>query len=318
MLKGKAMEEDDGDQLPLKSLLSFERTVLPPLKCLFSTSSFNSSSGRPINPPSDKSSNITPPPFNHYSLPSLSSIISDIAGFECKCHAKDLTATITPPPSSPISQTADATSLEAPLSSALDLLVQASLMQPKNEHLPNASSPREVSSLVVELKFNGTTPSTASERTITAAERTMEERTSEASSTVERHEFAIQLHAEELWREFHSKPNEMIITKNGRCLFPILRLGLLDLSSISQSPESEIFNLPRFQVNPNRYYALALDIIPLSGRRLRFRSGKWDSMGAIRDDPETLISYLFDNADHILSESGEFPIHSIYYIAYIT
>lgn len=61
----------------------------------------------------------------------------------------------------------------------------------------------------------------------------------------------------ELWREFHREGNEMIITKNGRCLFPILKVLFADLS-------------------PNHSYTISMDFALTCPVKYRYRgNGKW-------------------------------------------
>ncbi|KAJ3154847.1 Integrator complex subunit 6 [Geranomyces michiganensis] len=60
-----------------------------------------------------------------------------------------------------------------------------------------------------------------------------------------------------LWAQFESVGNEMIMTKNGRCLFPTLRFNLSGLE-------------------PKSYYSVAVDIVQADRSRFKFvREGKW-------------------------------------------
>ncbi|KAF9086599.1 hypothetical protein BGX29_001331 [Mortierella sp. GBA35] len=61
-----------------------------------------------------------------------------------------------------------------------------------------------------------------------------------------------------LWDKFHQQKNEMIITNDGRCLFPCLRFTAIDL-------------------DPNAYYGIRVDFEKLTPESLRFdvNDGEW-------------------------------------------
>ncbi|RKP04063.1 hypothetical protein CXG81DRAFT_16490 [Caulochytrium protostelioides] len=90
----------------------------------------------------------------------------------------------------------------------------------------------------------------------------------------------------ELWNQFHSVQNEMIITKIGRCLFPTLRFYAVHLE-------------------PKRRYRFYLDIALLTPCRFRFLNGTWhqatdvDVEGSVHPAPELYLNPL-------ASQSGEF------------
>ncbi|KAG0296722.1 hypothetical protein BGZ98_000845, partial [Dissophora globulifera] len=60
----------------------------------------------------------------------------------------------------------------------------------------------------------------------------------------------------ELWDKFHTQQNEMIITKSGRCLFPLLRFRATNL-------------------DPDATYTFRLEFENLEPGRLRFSNGAW-------------------------------------------
>ncbi|KAG0312054.1 hypothetical protein BGZ99_009762 [Dissophora globulifera] len=60
----------------------------------------------------------------------------------------------------------------------------------------------------------------------------------------------------ELWDKFHTQQNEMIITKSGRCLFPLLRFRAINL-------------------DPDATYTFRLEFENLEPGRLRFSNGAW-------------------------------------------
>jgi hypothetical protein len=60
-----------------------------------------------------------------------------------------------------------------------------------------------------------------------------------------------------LWKLFHKSVNEMIITKHGRCLFPVLKYKL---------------TIP----NDDEYYAIGIQMLPVAPyERLKYKHGKW-------------------------------------------
>ncbi|KAL6605638.1 T-box-domain-containing protein, partial [Neocallimastix sp. 'constans'] len=64
----------------------------------------------------------------------------------------------------------------------------------------------------------------------------------------------------DLWKKFNSVINEMIITKSGRCLFPILKFK-------------------PFNLEPKSQYSFAIDIIQASPYKYKYRDKKWVSGG---------------------------------------
>jgi len=60
----------------------------------------------------------------------------------------------------------------------------------------------------------------------------------------------------DLWEKFHREDNEMIITKSGRCLFPLLQFKAVDL-------------------DPDTMYSIDVDFEMLDHRRYRFVDGTW-------------------------------------------
>lgn len=79
-----------------------------------------------------------------------------------------------------------------------------------------------------------------------------------------------------LWSQFHSVGNEMIITKNGRCLFPTLRFRPIKL-------------------DPKALYSIAVDIVQAVPHKFKFnKSGIWmpvphDSHGMGEADDDELL-----------------------------
>ncbi|KAK9760837.1 hypothetical protein K7432_014734 [Basidiobolus ranarum] len=76
------------------------------------------------------------------------------------------------------------------------------------------------------------------------------------SSKVETHNDVLLLENAELWKQFNSIGNEMIITKTGRCLFPSLKFKVTGL-------------------DPYGLYKIELDFEQLSPERFKFRNDQW-------------------------------------------
>lgn len=79
---------------------------------------------------------------------------------------------------------------------------------------------------------------------------------------------AVRLLDEALWSRFHDAQNEMIITRNGRCLFPLLRL---EFEAVEDPDPFEI----TLDLNPAHRYSIGMSIVEADLMRWRYRSGVW-------------------------------------------
>lgn len=70
----------------------------------------------------------------------------------------------------------------------------------------------------------------------------------------------------QLWSEFHSLDNEMIITKHGRCMFPLLRF---------------LFNLSAGE--KDEFICIGITIFRIDGLRWKYKNGKWMNNGYERN-----------------------------------
>ncbi|XP_016364279.1 T-box transcription factor TBX19-like [Sinocyclocheilus rhinocerous] len=70
----------------------------------------------------------------------------------------------------------------------------------------------------------------------------------------------VTLEDSELWRKFKELTNEMIVTKNGRRMFPILKVSVTGL-------------------DPNAMYSFLLDFSPADGHRWKYVNGEWVPAG---------------------------------------
>ncbi|KAF6116535.1 T-box transcription factor T [Phyllostomus discolor] len=78
---------------------------------------------------------------------------------------------------------------------------------------------------------------------------------SEKGDPTER-ELRVGLEESELWLRFKELTNEMIVTKNGRRMFPVLKVSVSGL-------------------DPNAMYSLLLDFVAADGHRWKYVNGEW-------------------------------------------
>ncbi|XP_051799022.1 T-box transcription factor TBX19-like [Acanthochromis polyacanthus] len=73
-------------------------------------------------------------------------------------------------------------------------------------------------------------------------------------------ELRVVLEDAELWRKFQQITNEMIVTKNGRRMFPVLKVSVSGL-------------------DPSSMYSFLLDFVPADSCRWKFVNGEWVAAG---------------------------------------
>uniref|UniRef100_A0A3P9HN41 T-box domain-containing protein n=1 Tax=Oryzias latipes TaxID=8090 RepID=A0A3P9HN41_ORYLA len=73
-------------------------------------------------------------------------------------------------------------------------------------------------------------------------------------------ELRVTLEEAELWRKFQQITNEMIVTKNGRRMFPVLKVSVSGL-------------------DPSSMYSFLLDFVPADSCRWKFVNGEWVAAG---------------------------------------
>lgn len=83
---------------------------------------------------------------------------------------------------------------------------------------------------------------------------------------------AVQLGDDQLWRRFAEIQNEMIITRSGRCLFPLYKLRMypIDLAMPPGGDQVQVIRL----IDGHRY-SVGMTIQQVDSMRWRFRNGKW-------------------------------------------
>ena len=78
---------------------------------------------------------------------------------------------------------------------------------------------------------------------------------------------------EGLWREFNGCQNEMIITKNGRCMFPLLRLRFLP-----HSPRPPEEGEKGIEIGGSVEYRVAIEMQPVDGLKWKWRGSRWSPL----------------------------------------
>jgi T-box protein 1 len=85
----------------------------------------------------------------------------------------------------------------------------------------------------------------------------------------------------DLWRQFHAQQNEMIITKAGRCLFPLFRVRFVPEEGMPLEEERE--------------YRVSISIEPMDENKWKWRQGRWIPLLTSRlgmdETPEQIVCY---------------------------
>lgn len=72
----------------------------------------------------------------------------------------------------------------------------------------------------------------------------------------------------DLWQRFHSHQNEMIITKAGRCLFPLLHVTFLP-------PDTASGGYPLVDLEGDHHYRVQLEFSSLDAHKWKWRETRW-------------------------------------------
>ena len=76
----------------------------------------------------------------------------------------------------------------------------------------------------------------------------------------------VELLEKELWKKFSSVTNEMIVTKSGRRMFPVVKIRITGL-------------------NPRAFYQLKLEFVQIGSSRWKYMSGGWQTGGKAESSP---------------------------------
>jgi hypothetical protein len=96
--------------------------------------------------------------------------------------------------------------------------------------------------------------------------------------------YRVILQEEFLWQQFNSLGNEMIITRSGRCLFPLFRISFEPHPSLSSS----IFNC--VDIKETGLYRVGVFIEQLDWMKWRYREGQWQPiLGGFNDTAKSMI-----------------------------
>lgn len=80
--------------------------------------------------------------------------------------------------------------------------------------------------------------------------------TSSASSTSNLSYAEVKLEEIELWREFYTQTNEMIVTKSGRRMFPVIKVSISNL-------------------DPRAMYSIAIEFVQMESHRWKYVNREW-------------------------------------------
>ncbi|XP_057304202.1 T-box transcription factor T-like [Hydractinia symbiolongicarpus] len=83
-------------------------------------------------------------------------------------------------------------------------------------------------------------------------------------------QLCVALEDADLWRSFHRMTNEMIVTKNGRRMFPVLKSGVSGLE-------------------PQAMYSIMLDFTPVDEHRWKYVNGEWSHAGKPEPTPPSKV-----------------------------
>lgn len=89
---------------------------------------------------------------------------------------------------------------------------------------------------------------------------------------VSERDLKVSLEESDLWRRFNKLTNEMIVTKTGRRMFPVLSVNISGL-------------------NPNSMYSVLLDFAPVDENRWKYVNGEWVP-GGKPDSPPPSTAYI--------------------------
>ena len=91
----------------------------------------------------------------------------------------------------------------------------------------------------------------------------------------------------ELWHQFAAcERNEMIITKSGRCLFPLLKFHL----QLEPSDEGKLDDL-------EEQFSFLLGIVRVDGFKWKFRAGRWYPLPGREEKPRPLVQHFYEPRD---------------------
>ncbi|EMP31076.1 Brachyury protein like protein A [Chelonia mydas] len=123
---------------------------------------------------------------------------------------------------------------------------------------------------------------------------------------VSEREIKVVLEEKELWMNFKELTNEMIVTKTGRRMFPVLKVGISGL-------------------DPNSMYSILLDFVAADGNRWKYVNGEWIPSGKPEPQSPSCIMlnslHKYEPRVHIVKVGGpqkaisSFPFPETQFIA---
>ncbi len=117
---------------------------------------------------------------------------------------------------------------------------------------------------------------------------------------------------EALWDRFNEAQNEMIITRGGRCLFPLLRLWFRHVLHIVPDQNRQFIIL-----EPEHRYSIGLRIRKADAMRWRFRTNKWQPILSIERSSSSQSSQeTISSARSVRGQTS--PLHIYEPVNYVT
>lgn len=110
--------------------------------------------------------------------------------------------------------------------------------------------------------------------------------------------YKVEMAEENLWREFCLHQNEMIITKAGRCLFPLLRFYFHLVNPSSNDNEEGIKIQHQVEIEDEEYYNVSLCMVSTDDHKWKYRQGTWLPLLATRlgdKDDESRCNLFHEN-----------------------
>lgn len=81
---------------------------------------------------------------------------------------------------------------------------------------------------------------------------------------------SVELLDKDLWKKFCNVTNEMIVTKSGRRMFPVVKVRVRGL-------------------NPKQFYQIKLEFVQIGNNRWKYMSGGWTTGGKAESPPSQSI-----------------------------
>lgn len=106
-----------------------------------------------------------------------------------------------------------------------------------------------------------------------------------------------------LWDRFNRVQNEMIITRNGRCLFPLLKLTF---SPVGNEMAALTCDEPVLRIIPGHRYGVGVSIVEADSMRWRYRADQWQPV--LSAENRNQHQHQYEYGSESTRSSGSSPI----------